>query len=434
MIARRPLVGRDLVERPPGELDEPAVDVAGDRDRALVLPDRGQLRVDRRRRPAAPGGLLKEDHSRGLVFDERTDRAGARAASLRVVLEVREDRREPGLEERALDLLNVPIEDDELIVEPVADHGEVGHGRSVVRLPGFRCGVDDREDGVAPNRQVDRLAVHEKRVEREERGAGPIDELRLVFLLVDERRRVGLQLLEIGAPARDPDLEGLGRLPEWEERVAPCRGVKLPEAERRVVAYRIEEVVRVDPVRVRHHERAAGIVDEGRLDRPLPRLAQDFLLSERGLVDDDQVVLSAAAGVLVLERPEVDAPFGHRADDLALLRAGLHRLDHLRDVLVGFAQALIFRREPSDRHPANDVVRRRRLAVDVLPPTPAGPKRDVVPASRRLERADLLRVKRRKLDRDGLADGVHQAAVSVLTGTGGAGAADRSSRDGMLSS
>ena len=88
---------------------------------------------------------------------------------------------------------------------------------------------------------------------------------------------------------------------------------------RRVMADIVKEVIRVDPVCVRHHQRAAAVVEQRRLDRLRPDIDR-LRLREGHLVADRPVIFATAAGVLILERPEVDLASRDRPDDVVCLR------------------------------------------------------------------------------------------------------------------
>ena len=171
-------------------------------------------------------------------------------------------------------------------------------------------GVDRREDRVALRGVGDREALVEELLQVEERLAGPRDEGSFKFLQKYKRRILGADLLDgLSAPTRVV-LKRLAGHPLRQQRV--CRSRRVEAAPALLAGLNhlvqlVEVVVVVNAARVGREDSAATAVEQRRPDGLLPRVLDGWLV-ERVLVEDNQVIVAAAPGELVVfQGPEVDA-------------------------------------------------------------------------------------------------------------------------------
>ena len=163
------------MERMLGVLYFSPEDIPGYGNRSLILPDGGQFGVDGLGGHAPAEGLLQQDRSGILVLNESAEGAVTCPTETGKFFQPVEYRRQPRLEERALDLGDVPIENQQReATAGIASREKRNRGR-VMLGAGFRRGVDNGKYTVAPGGVGDRLTIVEQLVPGKEADAGPIE-------------------------------------------------------------------------------------------------------------------------------------------------------------------------------------------------------------------------------------------------------------------
>jgi hypothetical protein len=139
-------------------------------------------------------------------------------AKSRQLFECRKHLGQPCLKERALDLDDIPVQDQKRDSTDAVDREERHRGGVIVGA-GLGCGVNDREDGVASGWKGKRLVVNEQLLAAEEGDARPIDELGEIFLGVDQRVVALAQVVVKTSAACAPILNTFIGSPFRKERV-----------------------------------------------------------------------------------------------------------------------------------------------------------------------------------------------------------------------
>src|ERR1700733_3979724 len=165
-------------------------------------------------------------------------------AKSRQLFECRKHLGQPCLKERALDLDDIPVQDQKRDSTDAVDREE-RHRRGVIVGSGLGGCVDDCEDGVASGWKGKRLVVNEQLLAAEEGDARPIDELGEIFLGVDQRVVTLAQIFVKPRTAGEPSLNAFIAGPFRKERVIQSRSVKFMKSVLRVRANVVKEIVRV---------------------------------------------------------------------------------------------------------------------------------------------------------------------------------------------
>jgi hypothetical protein len=150
VILRSPLVGHNLMKCMISVLYFSPENVTGYIYGSLVLSNGGQFGVDSLGGHTPAEGLLQQNRSGVLVFNEGAERTMACLTEPCEFFQAVEHRGQPGLQERALDLGDVPIQNHQReATARIASREKRNRGR-VMLGAGFRRGVDHGEHAIAP--------------------------------------------------------------------------------------------------------------------------------------------------------------------------------------------------------------------------------------------------------------------------------------------